>query len=271
MSLMMAALAFFFVQSYVESIEEKTRKNFGTSIVVVKAKKDIKEMETVNETHVGLETVPKRFLEPAAIYFEPSVSDDDKKRGMKELDGLVAVVPIKKGEQITFNKLSEPNIRTGLSPQVAIGRRAISIPIDDVRGVSKLVKPGDRVDLIAVLDAGGGKENKIAKTVLQDVVVLAAGRSVTNNVPRVIEADAFGGKERVRSLAQDFSFTSVTLEVEPAQAQALALVLANGESALTLSLRNNDDTERVNTEPVMLVDVLGTAANRLQRVPAGRR
>ncbi|MEK6705924.1 MAG: Flp pilus assembly protein CpaB, partial [Bdellovibrionota bacterium] len=168
----------------------------------------------------------------------------------------------------TFNKITEPNMRTGLAPQVAPGKRAVAVPVNEVSGVAKLVKPGDRVDLIAVLDLGGSKDAKISKTILQDVVVLAVGRSVTNNVPRIIEADPFGGNPRVKSLAEDFTFASVTLEVEPVQAQLLALVMANGENALTLSLRNNDDSDRVNIGSTTFNEVLGPDAAQARRGPA---
>lgn len=137
--------------------------------------------------------------------------------------------------------------------------------------MSKLVKPGDRVDVVAVVDMGGGKENRIAKTVLQDVVVLSVGKHVTNNLPRVVEMDPFTGKDKVRSLSDDSSFATITLEVDPAQAQALALLSANGDNALNLVLRNNDDTDRVQVGSTMLIDVLGTDAVRTQRVPAGRK
>lgn len=272
LSLLMAAVAVFFVYSYVTSIEEETRKKFGTEVLVVKARKDIKEMESINESHIEVETVPKRFLEPAAISFDTSnPSDKEVVKSMKSMAGSIAIVPIKKGEQVTYNKITEPGMRTGLAPQIAPGRRAIAVPVNEVSGVAKLVKPGDRVDLIAVLDLGGGRDQKISKTVLQDVVVLAVGRSVTNNVPRIVEADAFGGKEKVRSLAEDFSFTSVTLEVEPAQAQAMALVMANSDNALTLSLRNNDDTDRVSMGSTTFNDVLGVDSSRVGRGPGGNR
>jgi pilus assembly protein CpaB len=153
-------------------------------------------------------------------------------------------------------------MRTGLSPQITPGKRAISVPVNEVSGVSKLVKPGDRVDLIAVIGMGQGNQNKVARTLLQDVVVLAVGRSVTNNVARSVETDPYTNKERVRNLAEDPNFPSVTLEVEPSQAQAMALVLASGDSMLSLSLRNNDDTDRIQVEPMQLMDVVG------DRVPA---
>ncbi|MBC7691388.1 MAG: Flp pilus assembly protein CpaB [Methylotenera sp.] len=270
LSLFIGAFAVFMVQSYVGSKEEEAKKKFGTEVLVVKAKRDIKEQETINETALELALIPKTFLEPASVSFEKTEADKETNRSLKSLSGTIALVAIRKGEQITYNKMTEPGIRTGLSPQVAPGRRAVSIPVNETSGVAKLVKPGDRVDLIAVLDMGGGKENKIAKTIFQDVVVLAVGRNVTNNVARVVEMD--GNREKVKPLSEDFSFTSVTLEVEPAQAQTLALVMANGENAITLSLRNNDDTERVGLSSSMAGDVLGTEAARVQRgIATGKR
>ena len=257
LSLVMAVIAVFFVQSYVTSIEEEAKKKFGTEVLVVVAKRDIKEMETINETAIEYQVKPKRFLEPAAISVDKKEEDKDTAKTLKNLAGTIAIVPIKKNEQLTYNKLTEPSMRTGLAPQIAPGRRAMAIPVSETSSVAKLIKPGDRVDLIAVIDMGGGKENKIAKTILQDIVVLSIGRYVTNNVARSVEMDPLGGKDRVRSLAEDFSYSSVTLEIEPIQAQTLALILANGDSALTLSLRNNDDTDRTSIATTGFQEVLG--------------
>jgi pilus assembly protein CpaB len=270
LSLVMAVIAVFFVQSYVSSIEEEAKKKFGTEVLVLKARNNIKEMDTINETMLETALIPKRFLEPAAVYWDAKEETKDVARDRRGLVGSVAVVPIKKGEQLTRNKLTEPGARTGLAPQVTPGRRAIGVPVTEISGVAKLVKPGDRVDLIAVLDLGGGKENKVAKTILQDVVVLSTGKSVTNNSPRVVELDGFTGKDRVKSLAEDTTFATVTLEVTPEQAQTLALVMSNGDSALSLSLRNNDDTERTNLGSTAFSDVLGPDASRA-RAPANRR
>lgn len=266
LSLAMAAFAVFFVWSYVSSIEDEAKKKFGAEVLVLKAKRDIREQETINETLVELAPIPKRFLEPASIHFEKTSEDEETAKSLKALAGTVALVPLKKGEQLTYNKITEPSIRTGLSPQVAPGRRAVAVPVNDVTGVGKLVKPGDRVDVIAVLDSGsgGGKTAKVARTVLQDVVVLAVGRNVTNNVARVIENDPISGRERIKSLNEDSSFNSVTLEVEPAQAQMMALILANGDNSVNLSLRNNDDTEKLMISPTAMGDLLPA----MTRLPA---
>lgn len=277
LSIVMAIFSVFMVQSYVSSLEESTQKKFGTKVLVVQAKRDIKEGEDVNESMLELNEIPKKFLEPGAISYSSDKEGADgepsqAQKGLKSLGavGMVAVVPIHKGEQMTYNKMVEPGLRTGLAPQVAPGRRAVAIPVSEVSGVGKLVKPGDRVDLIAVLEMGGGKENRIAKTLLQDVVVLAVGHNVTGNVARVIEGDTFSGKERVRTLTEDSNFASVTLELEPTQAQTLALVLSNADNTFTLSLRNNDDTDRQNLSSTSVGDILGQDASKA-RFPAGRR
>ncbi len=269
LSVLMALVGSFFVYSYVSEKEEQAKRQFGTEVLVLKAKRDIKEQESINETLLELSLIPKKFVEPAAVYFEKREEDKETARSLRGLVGTVAMVPVKKGEQITYNKITEPSIRTGLSPQVAPGKRAVAIPVSETSGVGKLVKPGDRVDLIAIIDMGGGKENRIAKTFLQDVVVLAVGRNVTNNAARIIEADAVNGQPKTRSLTEDFSFSSVTLEVDPVDAQKLALVMAGGENSLSLSLRNNEDTEQNQVQVVTYPDILGPDVAKVRRDPAG--
>ncbi|RYZ65480.1 MAG: hypothetical protein EOP09_14205, partial [Proteobacteria bacterium] len=135
--------------------------------------------------------------------------------------------------------------------------------------VSKLMKPGDRVDLIAVLDSGGsGKREKIAKTLFQDVVILSVGKSVTNNIPREVILE--GNKTRVRTLSSDTSYNTVTVELEPGQIEKLALIVASGENSIIFSLRNNDDNERFNLPGATYFELLnGSEWERMRRVPAG--
>jgi len=270
LALAIAAFAVYLVYSWVSEVEEKAQKRFGTNVLVLKAKRDIKETETINETMLTLESIPKTFLEPNAVHFEKKEEDQETRTSVKSLSGSVAIVPIKTGEQIAYNKITEPGIRTGLAPEIAPGRRAISIPVTEHTSVSKLIKPGNRVDLIAVMKMPGGQsDEKVVKTILQDVVVLAVGQNITNNIPRVIEYD--GKTERTRSLNSNTAYTSVTLEVDRAQAQALTLIMSSGDNAISLSLRNNDDTERTNLGSMMMIDIIGVDVNRTQRAISGQR
>lgn len=269
LSLFMAGIAVFFVMSSVTSIEEEAKRKFGDNVTVLVAKTDIKEMDTILETMVEPRVIPRRFVEPSAINFDTEVDENSKDYAMeiKNFIGNVAVVPIKQGEQLSLNKITEPNIRTGLAPQVAPGRRAISITVDETSSVSKLIKPGDRVDIIAVIDVGSnnGRENKVAQTVLQDVAILAVGRNITNNVARKIAMDVGTGKPKVRSLTDFDGYSSVTIEVDPAQAQLVAAISSTASSRMILTLRNNDDTDRVNLGGVRPVDAFSV------RSPAGNR
>lgn len=267
LSLVMAAIAVFFVNSYVTSIEDDAKKKFGTEVRVVVARQDIREMDTVTENLLETKLVPKRFLEPSAITL-------DKKEGSEEvftdevrkLSGSVAIVPIKKGEQITFTKISEPSMRTGLAPEVAPGKRAVAISVNEVSAVGKLIKPGDRVDVIAVME-GRDRNDKTVRTVLQDVSVLAVGKYVTNNLARVIEKE--GKRERVRNLNESDSYGAVTLEVDPAQAQLLVLVQAMNANGIVLTLRNSDDTDRITNLPQINVQDLTTIdVGNIRRMPA---
>jgi pilus assembly protein CpaB len=269
LSLFMAGVAVFFVMSSVSSIEEEAKKKFGDDVTVLVAKGDIKEMDTILDGMIEPRVVPKRFVEPAAIAFNTLVKEDSNDYAMetKRIVGNVAIVPIKKGEQLSLNKITEPSMRTGLAPQVSPGKRAISVNVDETSGVSKLIKPGDRVDVIAVIDAGAsatGRENKVAKTLLQDIVVLAVGRNITNNLARKIELDAISGKARVKSLTEYDGFSSITVEVDPNQAQMLAVLSTGGGNRLVFTLRNNDDNDRTNLSGVRAIDALTDG----YRVPA---
>ncbi len=263
LSLIMAGIAVFFVTSSVTSIEEEAKKKFGDEITVLVAKTDIKEMDTILDGMIEPRSVPRRFVEPSAVAFNTLVKEDSNDYAMevKRIIGQVAVVAIKKGEQLSLNKITEPNMRTGLAPQVAPGKRAITIPVGEVESVGKMVKPGDRVDILLVMSMqvapGGDSTNgKIAKTFMQDVVVLAVGRNITNNVARKVEVDGSNGKTQIKSLNGYDGYSSITIEVDPQQAQGLAVIMADSLNKIYLTLRNNDDTDRANLNAVRKSDII---------------
>ncbi len=274
LSVIMAGFAVFFVLTSVQSIEDNAKTRFGNEITVLVAREDIKEMETLVESMVEPKVVPTNFVEPSAIRFNKKVKEDeaDFQEEVKKLIGNVALVSIKKGEQLAWNKITEASIKTGLAPQVAPGKRAMSVLVDEISSVSKLLKPGDRVDLISVIDVGsnaGGRENKIAKTLLQDVVILAVGRNVTNNLARKVDFDPQNGKTRVKSLVDFDGYSSITIEVDPNQAQLLAAIMAGNGNRLMFTLRNNDDVDRTALAPARATDALNEGVRLPASLPAG--
>jgi len=109
LSLAMAFIAFFFVSSYVSSIEEEANKKYGTKLLVMTAKVDVKEMETLNETMLDQLEVPRRSKSQRAVVCDhkpgtDQLSPEERRDCVKRLVGTVAIVPIKKGEQISSTR-----------------------------------------------------------------------------------------------------------------------------------------------------------------------
>lgn len=266
-SLLMAVVAVFFVNSYVTNLEEAKKKEYGEDTMVIVAKDDIKELQTINRNMLEVTMVPAKFAQPGAIKYTKGEKKgaDDEASDFKNLEGTVALIPIKKGEHITFSKISEPGVRTGLAPQITPGKRAVAVPVSDANAAGRLIKPGDRVDLYITMHAGGDPMNRLAKSIAQDVTVLATGKAIVNNVPRTIE-EVNGGKEKIRSLVAQNDFNSIIVEVEPQLVPAIALAASMGPTSIQVILRTNDDTDKVNLSDVRLSTVMGVDS----RTPAAQ-
>lgn len=255
----LAIFAVLILYSYTNEKQSDLTSKFGDKAQIVVAKADINEMETIDASMIEVVDRPKDFVEPGAVS-NPDV-----------LIGQVALVPIREKEQILESKVLKPGPVTGLSIQVAPGKRAITIPIDDMRGVAKLIKPGDRIDLIAAIDVGrGATQKREVKTILQDVTVLATGLKIFNELPRLFET--VGKEDFIKNIRADTSFNNVTIEVEPSDAQNLVYILSTSPGSLFMTLRHPSDrlkTQIAQTSVDSLLDRVSTDAVRQQiRAPA---
>lgn len=254
-----ALFAVFLVYSYTQEKSAELTKKFGAKQRVVVAAQDINEMETIDESKLQVVERPVDFIEPQAI------SDPESAVGM------IALAPIKKDEQILQTKILKPGPETGLSLQVAPSKRAITIPIDEVRGVAKLLSPGDRIDIVAALDVGKGMaQHREVKTILQDTVVLATGPRVVNDLPILYEK--LGKDDFIKNLRGDTSFSTITVEVSPEDAQNLVYIISMSPSALFVTLRHPSDHTKRNTPETTIESLLGKVSNEMlnmqQRIPA---
>lgn len=244
-SLAAALLAVFLLYSWSQDQRSTLSKKFGTSKTVVVAVKDIPEMTPIDDTMIEAKAIPQDYIQPSAV--------DSPELAI----GQLAASPIKKGEQIMDTKLLLPGKLTGLAMEIQPGRRAFPVPVDDVRGVSRLIKPGDRIDVIASLDVGGGMgAKKEVRTVLQNVVVLATGTYINNQLPIQVEENRAGGYA-IENLRLNTSFSTVTLEVTPDEAQKLSYIVSTNPAGLFLSLRNTNDPISNQLTSVTIDDVLG--------------
>ncbi len=247
-----AVFAVMLLYSYTQEKSDQVAKKFGAMSSVVTAVREIGEMETVDDSMIQLKEYPSSFVQPEALL------------AMEEAIGLVALAPISKGEQVLRTKITRPGPTTGLSLQVSPTKRALTIPIDETRGVAKLLKPGDRVDVIVALDVrDGARSRKEIKTLMQDVVILATGIKVVNELPRVFEE--ISGDNFIRNIRSATDFNSITVEADPKDIQDLVYVMSTSPGSLFLSLRHPSDHDKSRHLPV---SSLSSLLGRKLRKPA---
>lgn len=246
-SLLLAGLAVAMIWSYISSRETELQSDYGNQTPVVIAKEDIKELEIIDDRKVQLINVPAKFQMPGHY------------KRVEDLYNTIAAVPIKKGEQITVPRVTYPGAQSGLSRQISIGKRALSIQVTEGQSVSRLLKPGDRVDILALVDYAAGKKERLkVKTVLQDVLILSTGLFVTNSVP-IIDIKSGGNNTRQMKLNSYTNYNTVTLELTPFEVQKMVFLISAG-NGIYLSLRNNDDKTIERISATRLYDVLGEDA-----------
>ncbi|MGE4131272.1 MAG: Flp pilus assembly protein CpaB [Bdellovibrionales bacterium] len=258
-SVISALFGVFLLYSYTQEKNNELMKKFGAKENVVVAAQDINEMTTIDETMLQTVSKPVDFIEPQAV------SDPE------QAVGLVTLAPIKKGEQVLQSKVIRPGPVTGLSLQVSPSKRAVSIPINEINGISKLINPGDRVDIITALDVGKGiNQRREVKTLLQDVVVLATGARVVNELPALYER--LGKEEFVKNLRGDLNFTTITVEVSPEESQDLIYLLSTAQGSIFLTLRHPSDHTKKRLPESTIESLLGKVSqdmlNLQQRAPA---
>lgn len=162
------------------------------------------------------------------------------------LAGRTILYPIKTNEPILASRLAPIDFKGGgVAAVVAKDKRAMAVKVDKVIGVSGFIHPGNRVDVLVTLAGQGKVTSPIAKTVLENVLVLATGT----------QTEQAGKKEKAAPV------DVITLEVTPEEGEKLALAAAEGN--LQLSLRNFADTQDVHTKgttiPILLSSYSGSS------------
>ena len=238
-SILSAIFAVVLLYGWAQDKRANYARKFGQTKTVVVAREEIREFDLIDESKLELVEKPSDFVQPGAF------------QNPTDLVGQIALAPIAKGEQVLETKTVFPDRSTGLSMQISPGKRAATIPVDETQSIARLIKPGDRIDLIAGVDDGDGI-NKVRKlrTLLQNVPVLATGQSIVDNLPiKVVQGDREDFE--IRNLRVQNDYATITLEVSPDEAQNLYYLLSLN-APFYLTLRNPND--RI-TSPMPISDI----------------
>lgn len=157
--------------------------NADTSVIT--ATQDIPARTEIKADMVQVTKVPKAAV-LAGAYSESNL-----------VVGRITSIPIAKGEQVLQPKLATRSKDLGLSGVVPDGMRAMAMKVDKVVSPSGLVRPGDRVDIIGVVDVkytdvitqNDFTETR-AITVAQNVEVLAVEQALENQIASQTAAQA---------------------------------------------------------------------------------
>ena len=129
----------------------------------------------------------------------------------------VVLSPLKRGEPVLRSKITGPGQRASLASLLDEGKRAVTVSVDDVRGVAGFVLPGDFVDIVIIADDGSPKRQSYSDILLEHVKVLAIDQVASEGEGQPTVAKA------------------VTVEVTKEQAQKILLATNIGKLSLILA------------------------------------
>jgi pilus assembly protein CpaB len=149
----------------------------------------------------------------------------------------ITLANIESDEPILSSKITGPGQRASLSTLIDPDKRAITVRVDDVRGVAGFILPNDRVDVVLIrTETVDGARKDFSDLLLQDVKVIAVDQIFSEQKDRPVVAKA------------------VTLEVTPQQAQKISL--ANNIGHLSLILRKAGDSHVVANQSISQSDLI---------------
>jgi pilus assembly protein CpaB len=193
---------------------------------VVVALQDVAEGRSIEPTSVTVAQWPVGTVPAGAFTSVDSVV------------GRVTRIDVFKGEVIVPGRLAPNGTGPGLQVKITPGKRAMTVRIDDVAGISGMIQPNSRVDVMVTIrdnEKTGGQQ--VSKLFMSNMRVLSVGTI-----------------SQVSSDNRPISAPTATIEVTPVEAERLAI--AQGEGRIQLVLRGYGDPDSIKTEGAKSADVL---------------
>ena len=192
----------------------------GDKVKLLVTLKPIERGKPITEELLSTKEVPQAYVEDRAI----------KEVDKSKILGLKVGTTIQAQQTMMWTDLSTANEeRRDLSSLIVPGSRAVPIRTRREDSSAAMVKPGDYVDVIAVLqDPNTNANEKSAIVLLQRILVLASGFDTSPSA-----LDLTIGKDR----RIEESVLTLSLSLESAQKIAVAM----DRGALSVVLRNPTD------------------------------
>lgn len=257
-AVLLAGVSAFAVWNFLSNVEAEVRGQVEL-VEVYRAADFIPEgssgEQVISQGQVVKSQEERQFLPANAITSDEQLA--------AALQGHVTAGPISANQVLTTDQWVQLTAAVKpLATMIGEGKQAMTIQVDQVRGVNGFVRPGDRVNMIVTIttpvvevDVVGSdasteqtlsellteleelQEEEVSRFFLQGITVLAVGRDVRSDAPGeqvVVEtqAPATPGEE---GQPQEPEFVGLyTLEVDAEQAEKIAFAYEKGTVWLTL-------------------------------------
>lgn len=205
------ALLFFYLRRFEEEASG------GEPVSVLIARTPVEAGAPITDDMVATRKIPRAWVEDRAIL----ESEKNKVLGLRVGHAVQA------NQTLMWTDLAiAMDERRNLSSLVQPGMRAVTVRASYDDKSFALIRPGDRIDVIATMPQPDKPEGRSAVVLLQNVLVLAVGTDLSAEVD-------FKNKE----FTQAGMILSLSLNVQEAQ----LVSLAQEKGKLSVALRNPDD------------------------------
>ena len=218
--------AAFGVWQYLSQTQQKVKALTVTRAVVV-ASKEIKAGTKLTDADLLIKQLPAQAV------------PKDYPSSISAIKGRIAKSTLQPEEVITETRLVGQGASGGLPVVIPPNHRAITIKVNEVIGIGGFINPGDRVDIISIINKS--EEQTLSKTILQNVLILAVGDKILD--PNIV------------SDPQPKIVSQITVAISPKDSEKLSLAASTGQ--LQLALRPFGESSFSSTEGANLQDVYG--------------
>ena len=221
----------------------KAETTGGDRVEVLSMASNVAAGEKIQKENLASRLVPASYVDDRAV----------RAIKLQEARGMTAAVDLKSGQTLLWTDFQARNGSADydLAELLEPGQRAMTIPVDSSLAMGGLLRPGHRVDILCTFGRGLGEEKHTA-TLLQNVTVLAVGRTV---------GDVDEPEVKAR-----YSFKTVTLAVDLEDAERLSLAARQG--VLSLALRGRQDLTVVQGVPHITSHELTGTKDAAKKPPA---
>ena len=208
------------------TINEIKRQESVTASVVV-AKSELPAGSMITSDTVSVREIPLEWAQSGAV----------KPENFESIENATLKEPMGKGEMVMWSMVEKVGDQA-VSAVVVKGRRAVTVPVDEISSLSGMLQPGDLIDLVVTVNNG---DQAISFPLLQQVRVIATG----SRMRAITEED--GGAQ----------YSTITVDVTPEEARKIIAARDGGQ--LTAMLRNPGDRQPIGAYRLGMNDLLGSS------------